>query len=355
MDGGVNVILDQCFGNGARCKSLQAQVHLHDHALDKLRQGVCVFDAQQQLLLFNRCYAEMYRLRPEDLWIGMTLRDVTDLRYAAGTGPEMPREEYLTWRNRIQVADSVTETEVTLRNGHVHEIHQEPLPGGGWVATFDDITERRRSEQRIQHMAQHDTLTGLANRALFTERLQEMAARLGRSEEVAAVLCLDLDHFKEVNDVLGHPAGDALLQQVAERLRREVRQTDTLARLGGDEFAVILNNLQEPAEASNFAARVICALSLPFSLELQAAKIGVSIGIALCSGADARTEPDYMLRCADVALYRAKAEGRNGYRFFQPGMDTQLQRRRSMERDLRRALAEEQFTLHYRKRPMPTC
>ncbi len=347
MDGGVNVILDQCFGNGARCNSLQAQVHLRDHALDKLRQGVCVFDAQQRLLLFNRCYSEMYRLRPEDLWIGMTLRDVTDLRYAAGTGPEMPREEYLAWRNRIQVAASVTETEVTLRNGHVHEIHQEPLPGGGWVATFDDITERRRSEQRIQHMAQHDALTGLANRALFTERLQEMAARLGRSEEAAAVLCLDLDHFKEVNDTLGHPAGDALLQQVAERLRQEVRQTDTLARLGGDEFAVILNNLQEPAEASSFAGRVICALSLPFDLETQMATIGVSIGIALCSGADAQTEPDHVLRCADMALYRAKAEGRNGYRFFQPGMDTQLQRRRSMERDLRRALAEKQFTLHY--------
>lgn len=347
MDVSVTVILDQCLGSGARCNNLQVQVHLRDHALDKLRQGVCVFDAQQRLLLFNRCYAEMYQLRPEDLWIGMTLRDVTDQRCAAGTGPEMPKEEYLAWRTRMQVSNEITETVVVLHNGRVHEIHQEPLPGGGWVSTFDDITERRRSEHHIQHMAHHDALTGLPNRVLFTERLREMAARLGRSEEVVAVLCLDLDHFKEVNDTLGHPAGDALLQQVAQRLRQEVRQTDTLARLGGDEFAFILHDLQEPAEASNFATRVICALSLPFSLEGQVATIGVSIGIALCSGADARTESDHVLRCADMALYRAKAEGRNGYRFFQSGMDTQLQRRRSMEGDLRRALAEEQFTLHY--------
>ena len=330
-----------------KCIELQAQVHLREHALDKLRQGICVFDGQQQLLLFNRCYAEMYRLRPEDLWIGMTLRDVTDLRYAAGTGPDMAQEEYLAWRDRIQVANSITETEVALRNGHVHEIHHEPLPGGGWVATFDDITERRRSEQRVQHMAHHDALTGLPNRVLFAERLQQMAARLGRSEELVAVLCLDLGHFKEVNDTLGHPAGDALLHQVAERLRQEVRQTDTLARLGGDEFAVILNDLQEPARASSFAERAICALSVPFNLEAQTVTIGVSVGIALCSGADPRPEPDHVLRCADMALYRAKAEGRNVYRFFQLGMDTQLQQRRSMGRDLQRALAEGQFTLHY--------
>lgn len=330
-----------------RCSDLRVQVHLRDRALDKLRQGVCVFDGQQRLLLFNRCYAEMYRLRPEDLWIGMTLREVADLRYTVGTGPDMPKEEYLAWRERIQAADGVIETEVTLRNGHVHEIHHEPTLGGGWVATFDDVTERRRSEQRIRHMAHSDALTGLANRVLFAERLHQMVVRLGRSEEVVAVLCLDLDRFKEVNDTLGHPAGDALLQQVAARLQREVRETDTLARLGGDEFAAILNNLQEPSEASAFAERMIRALSAPFDLEGQAATIGVSVGIALCSSTSVRPEPDHILRCADMALYRAKADGRDCYRFFQPGMDTQLQRRRTMELDLRRALAEEQFTLHY--------
>ncbi len=343
----MTAVLDQHLARWTENSDLRAQVHLRDCALDNLRQGVCVFDGQRRLLLFNRCYAEMYRLRPEDLWIGMTLQDVVDLRYAAGTGPDMPKEEFLAWRDRIKVADGTTETVVVMRNGHVHEFHHKPTPGGGWVATLDDITERRRIEQRIQHMAHHDALTGLPNRVLFAERLQQMVERLGRSEEVVAVLCLDLDRFKDVNDTLGHSAGDQLLQQAAERMRLEVRQTDTLVRLGGDEFAVILNNLQEPAEASAFAERVICALSAPFDLEVQAVTIGVSVGITLCCGADPRPEPDHVLRCADMALYRAKAEGRNGYRFFQPGMDTQLQRRRSMERDLQQALAEEQFTLHY--------
>jgi diguanylate cyclase (GGDEF)-like protein len=331
---------------------LQAQLRLRDRALDKLRQGLCVFDEQQRLLLFNRYYAEMYGLRPEQLCIGMTLADVATLRYAAGTGLSMPKEEYLAWRDRVQAADRITETVVLLRNGRAHEIHHEPTPGGGWVATFDDVTERLRSEQRIHHMAHHDALTCLPNRVLFAERLQGMVERLDRSEEMVAVLCLDLDRFKEVNDTLGHPAGDMLLRQVAERMGRELRQADTLARLGGDEFAVILNTLRGPAEAAAFADRVIAALSAPFDLEVQAVTIGVSIGITLCSGARTapgkpRPEPDYVLRCADMALYRAKVEGRNGYRFFQTGMDVRLQRRRSMQQDLREALPKGQLALHY--------
>ena len=343
----MTVVLNQRLARWRESSDLRAQVHLRDRALDNLRQGVCMFDGQQRLLLFNRCYAEMYQLRPEDLWIGMTLRDVTDLRYAAGTGPDMPKEEYLAWRERVRVAGKATETVVMMRDGHVHEIHHKPMPDGGWVTTLDDITERRRIEQHVQHMAHHDALTTLPNRVLFAERLQQMVDRLGRSDEVVAVLCLDLDRFKDVNDTLGHPAGDKLLQQVADRMRLEVGKNEILDGLGGDEFAVILNNLQDPAEASAFAERVICALSVPFDLGVQTVTIGVCVGIALCSGAGPRPELDHVLRCADMALYRAKAEGRNNFRFFQPGMDTQLQRRRSMERDLQQALAEEQFTLHY--------
>ncbi len=331
---------------------LRAQVRLRERALDKLRQGLCVFDGERRLLLFNRRYAEMYALRPEDLWISMTLPEVASLRYAAGTGSAMPKQEYIAWRDQIQVADRMTETVVVLQNGDVHEIHHEPTPDGGWVATFDDVTERRRSEQRIQHMAHHDALTNLPNRVLFAERLQQVMERLDRSKEMVAVLCLDLDRFKEVNDSLGHSAGDLLLQQVAARLDAEVRGADTLARLGGDEFTVILNNLQEESEAAAFADWVIHALTAPFDLEVQRVTIGVSIGISLCSGAMATMgqdapKSDNVLRCADMALYRAKADGRNGYRFFQPGMDNRLKQRRSMEHDLRQALAEEQFALQY--------
>jgi len=349
---GMTALVDQGLGVWGRADDPQAQVRLRDRALDKLRQGLCVYDGQRRLLLFNRRYAEMYDLRPEDLWIGMTLEQVTDLRYAAGTGPDMPKTEYLAWRDLIQVSDRIVETVVTLRNGDMHEIHHEPTADGGYVATFDDITERRRVERRIQHMAHHDALTGLSNRVLFAEQLAGMVDRLGDTAEVVAVLCLDLDRFKEVNDTLGHPVGDELLQQVAVRLRSEVRPTDTLSRLGGDEFAVILNSLRDPGEAAGFADRLIRALSAPFQLAAQVVTIGVSIGIAVCDGAavaagEARPDPNGVLRCADMALYCAKAEGRNSYRFFQHSMNTRLHRRHSMEQDLRRALAEGQFLLHY--------
>jgi diguanylate cyclase (GGDEF)-like protein len=352
MDRSMTILADQDLGIWGRADDPQAQVRLRDRALDKLRQGLCVFDGQRRLLLFNRRYAEMYHLRSEDLWIGMTLEQVADLRYAAGTGPDIPKDSYLAWRNRIQLADRVTETVVTLRNGDVHEIHHEPTPDGGWVATFDDITERRRVEQRIQHMAHHDALTGLPNRVLFAERLAGMVEQLGRTPDVVAVLCLDLDQFKEVNDTLGHPAGDALLRQVAGRLQGEVRPADTLSRLGGDEFAVILNGLRDPGDAAAFADRVIRALSMPFQLGAQVVTIGVSVGIALYDGAaiaagETRPDPDQVLRCADMALYCAKAEGRNSFRYFHPSMNARLQRQRSMEQDLRRALADGQLLLYY--------
>jgi len=346
----MTALVDQ--GLGMRGRADDPQVRLRDRALDKMRQGLCVFDKQRRLLLFNRRYAEMYHLRPEDLWIGMTLEQVTDLRYAANTGPDIPKESYLAWRDSIQLSDRAMQTVVTLRNGDVYEIHHEPTADGGWVSTHDDITERRQAERRIQHMAHHDALTGLPNRVLFANRLAGMVEGLGSTAEVAAVLCLDLDRFKQVNDTLGHSAGDELLRHVAARLQSEVRPTDTLSRLGGDEFAIILNSLRDPGEAAGFADRLIRALSAPFQCAAQVVTIGVSIGIAVCDGVavgagEARPDPDGVLRCADMALYCAKAEGRNSYRFFQPSMNTRLHQRHSMEQDLRRALAEGQFLLHY--------
>lgn len=245
------------------------QLKLRDLALDRIRQGLCVFDGQQRLLLFNRQYAEMYGLEPCQLWLGMTLRDVVDLRYAAGTGPDMPPEQYATWRDRIGVADRVTDTEVTLHNGRVHVIHHEPTQGGGWVASFEDITERRRAEAHVRHMAHHDALTGLPNRTLFTERLERTLARLhgeSRLEDhrpepaaehwLVAVLLLDLDRFKDVNDTLGHAAGDELLRLVAARIGRCMRLEDTLARLGGDEFALLLECFASAEQATELAQRV---------------------------------------------------------------------------------------------------
>lgn len=341
--------------------ALLRQLKLRDLALDRIRQGLCVFDGQQRLLLFNRQYAEMYGLEPGQLWLGMTLRDVVDLRYAAGTGPDMPPEQYATWRDRIGVADRVTDTEVTLHNGRVHVIHHEPTHGGGWVASFDDVTEGRRAEAHVRHMAHHDALTGLPNRTLFTERLERTLARMrgeSRLEDhrptpaaedwLVAVLLLDLDRFKDVNDTLGHAAGDELLRLVAARIGRCMRLEDTLARLGGDEFALLLECFATAEQATELAQRVIGVVSAPFMLDGHEAVVGTSIGIAVCMhGKDEGADPALLLRQADMALYRAKAEGRGTHRVFQAGMHAVLHRGKEMKRDLRRALTEGGLEVHF--------
>ncbi len=212
------------------------------------------------------------------------------------------------------------------------------------VAVVRDVSERKEAEARIAHMAHHDALTALPNRVLLRERLQEALARAGRGE-VFAVLCLDLDHFKAVNDTLGHTVGDALLRIVTQRLLAHVRETDTVARLGGDEFAVVQSSVNQPHDATALARRVIEVLGEPFEIDGHQVVVGASVGIAIApsDGAD----PDQLLKNADLALYRAKADGRAAWRFFEPEMDARMQERRLLELDLRRALVAGEFELHY--------
>ena len=326
--------------------SLCAAGGLYGIALDRIKQGLCVFDGQQRLVMCNRRYATMYGLHPDALRPGMTLREVVTLRHLAGRGPKMGEEQFTDWRAHIAISDRVLETEVELMSGEVFSIYHEPMPGGGWVATHEDVTERRQAEQRIRHMAHHDSLTGLPNRVLFADRLQHAVDRLTRPDAMIAVLCLDLDRFKEVNDTYGHQAGDDLLQQVVGRVSGQLRGSDTFARLGGDEFAVILDDMTEPDEVAGLAARISRSLAVPFALDNHEVQVGISIGIALGHTPD-RPDPGMLLRCADIALYRAKAEGRGTYRFFELGMDERLRHRKRMERDLRRAVAENQLHLHF--------
>jgi diguanylate cyclase (GGDEF)-like protein len=340
---------------------LLRQIELRDLALDRIQHGLCVFDGLQHLLLFNRQYAEMYNLDPCQLSSGMSLRDVWDMRYAAGAGPDMPPQQYAAWRDRIRSPDQATDTVVTLRNGRVHAIHYEPTLGGGWVATFEDITDRRQAEARVWRMAHYDALTDLPNRALFIERLERTLARLhgeNRLEDyraapaaeawLVAVLFLDLDNFKDVNDTLGHAAGDALLRLVAGRVSHCLRREDTLARLGGDEFAVLLSEDVETREqVAEVARRVISAVSAPYVLDGHEARVGTSIGITFCARGDDGVEPALLFRQADIALYQAKAKGRGTYCFFQAGMDAALHRRNEMEQDLRRALAQGGLEIHF--------
>ena len=208
-----------------------------------------------------------------------------------------------------------------------------------------DVTEKRRADARIAYMAQHDALTGLPNRLLFHERLNEALAHLRGHGEKLAILYLDLDQFKNVNDTLGHPAGDLLLKGVADRLRMCLRDTDIVARFGGDEFAVLQMGLAGPDEASKLADRIVTLLSEPYDIEGQQIMIGASVGIALAP-VDGECA-DVLLRNADMALYGAKEDGRRIFRFFEPGMDVRLRTRRALELDLRNALAASEFELYY--------
>jgi len=206
------------------------------------------------------------------------------------------------------------------------------------------LRQRERAEQHIRFAAHHDALTKLPNRVLFREKLEDALAH-ARPGEQLALLCLDLDQFKAVNDTLGHPVGDALLQAVAGRLAGRTREADTVARLGGDEFAVVRAPIDRPTEAADFAERMIAMLEEPFAVLGHQIVIGASVGIALFP--QDGTDPDQLLKSADLAMYRAKQDGRGVYRLFQQEMDAQMQSRRLLELDLRKALGSGQLELFY--------
>jgi len=315
-----------------------------DTAINNMSQGLCFFDASHRLIVCNDLYIDMYNLPRDRVGPGTTLSEIVDMRFEAGSFPAMSREQYLRWRTNVAVSAEPTDSVVELRNGRTFKIRHRPMPDLGWVATHEDITEQRRTEIKIEHMAHHDALTDLANRALLNARLEQALAR-AHDGAIVAVHHLDLDQFKAVNDTFGHPAGDALLRMVADRLRPLVRETDTIARTGGDEFVIVQTPITDAGEATALAQRVIAAVNLPFELDGQQALVGASIGIAVGPGDGA--SPDKLLRNADLALYQAKAEGRGMFRFFEPVMDEQMQARRLMEQDLRKALPAGEFELYY--------
>jgi diguanylate cyclase (GGDEF)-like protein len=230
-------------------------------------------------------------------------------------------------------------------NGRILEIECIPLLSGGMVQTFTDITERRMSEQKLRYFAHHDDLTKLVNRVVFRERLSHAIERADRSNCSIAVLYLDLDRFKQVNDTMGHSAGDQLLVEAAERLSGAVRDIDTVARMGGDEFAIIQPLIDNAEAATALAGRVTRLLNKPFNIKGISCNVGVSVGIALYPQ-HAATGSE-LLRNADTALNRAKTDGRNHYRVFEPAMDIRQQQMLALERDLRQAVELQQFELDY--------
>ncbi|HEY4857278.1 MAG TPA: EAL domain-containing protein [Xanthobacteraceae bacterium] len=311
--------------------------------LNNMTQGVLMFDADTRLVFCNQRYLDMYRLSSNLAKPGCALRDLLDQRMEAGTFSGDPEEYIATLLERVAGGKTSYDT-CKLADRRVFSIVNKPMAGGGWIATHEDITERQRAEERIAHLAGHDALTDLPNRTLLRTQLEYELKRVKRGE-CLAVLCLDLDYFKGVNDTLGHPVGDELLKVVADRLRGCVRELDTIARLGGDEFAIIMTALRQPSDAAALAKRVRDSIAQPYLIDGHQIVVDISIGISIAP-IDA-IEPDQLLKNADMALYGAKADGRGTFRFFEAEMDARMQARRALEMDLRKALHHEEFELYY--------
>jgi diguanylate cyclase (GGDEF)-like protein len=315
-------------------------------ALDNMAQGLVMFDGEKRLTVWNDRYVELFTMPERLLKVGTHLQDIIADRVARGL--------------RRKIDDSVVKARVAdlmalpadaarideLVDGKSVLMTRQPMAGGGWVTLIEDITERRRAEAEIVHLARHDVLTGLANRAEFNARLDEASRRLKRNGGSVTVMMIDLDRFKAVNDTLGHLAGDQLLSEVARRLQSTVRETDVLARLGGDEFAIIQEGGAEQHEgAVALALRIINAISDPFDLNGQEVEVGTSIGIAMAP--ENGIEPDELLKRADLALYNVKSSGRNDFCLFRNEMLEIVNTQQSAERELREAIAQNQFELHY--------
>ena len=325
--------------------SEQAQQKLRfDATINNMSQGLCFFDREHRLIVCNNRYADLYALPRDLMRAGTTLAEIIEHRYHSGCYPKMERSAYLDWRNRLSVSDQPSQTITELNDGRTLAIKHQPMPGGGWVATHEDITDRQRWEAEIERMARHDALTGLPNRLFFRERLEQRLASIG-AEESLAVLCIDLDRFKAVNDTLGHPVGDALLHAVANRLGDCLRESDFVARLGGDEFAIIQCGAPQPAASIALAQRLVSAVTAPFDVAGHRICVGVSVGSALSPQDGSRVSD--LLKRADLALYAAKSAGGEQSRSFQVQMDERAQERRALEVDLRQASAKGELELFY--------
>ena len=325
--------------------ALHDRNQLLDAALDRMAHGLCAFDDQLRLIIVNKRYLEIYGLTFEDAPPGIPLIELMRCSIARGihrAGIDA-EQMFADFKMRL-IENNEPVLHRQLANGKVIAVRHQPMVGGGWVGTYEDITERYQAQENIARVARHDALTDLPNRLLFGEKIIEGLARAAEKKETMAVMCFDLDNFKAVNDSLGHPIGDKLLQELAKRHSAVVGNDDTIARLGGDEFAVI-HPAVDGQDAEDLARRLVNATSTPFLIDGQEIHASICIGIAIAP--EHGIAPDQLMKCADIALYRAKAQGRNTWRFFNPEMDAQIQARRALEVDLHRAFAANEFHIDF--------
>jgi diguanylate cyclase (GGDEF)-like protein len=313
-------------------------------ALNNMLQGLCMFDVDDRLIVCNQRYAKMYALPHELTQPGARWRDIVAHRAKTFGYRDLGYDDVLEQHRAVDLTKNETTATRVLGDGRIIFVRHQPIKEGGWVATHEDITERHKAQEQLSHMAHYDALTGLANRYLLQERMERAVAGLQRGDAFA-VLCVGLNHIKSANDALGHAVGDALLREVAARLNACVKRGDTLARIGGSEFAILQAGIAGPNESIDLAQQVLDVLTRPYEIEGHQINIDASVGMALAPRDETAGAP--LLRQADIALSRAKADGAKTWRSFEAAMDVELQSRRGLEINLRKALANNEFEVYF--------
>jgi diguanylate cyclase (GGDEF)-like protein len=307
-------------------------------ALDNMAQGLSMFAPDGRMITSNRQYREMYAL-PEALCRpGVSAEDIVSHQVSLGVWPgELSEYGPIIWQTAAH-----SDHELNLLDGRTIKIHRRALADGTLVSTHDDVTEQRATQTRIAHLARHDPLTELANRNHFSD---ELKLALAGDKRPIAMHTIDLDYFKEINDAFGHPAGDTVLETVADRLRKSVREGDLVGRLGGDEFVILQQSMSTENDASNLAERVARILIEPVYIDGAKVEISASVGAAVAH--DLEVSAEALMRRSDVALYCAKGDGRSTYRMYKPEMDINLREKKQLEREIKAADHSKDFELYY--------
>ncbi len=324
----------------------EARTQLAD-AVESISEGFALWGRDDRLVMYNARYSNIYPSLSDILRPGVSFESFARTGLERGVWPR-DQEDALEdcVKKRLQRhRSSVSAFEQQLCDGRWVRVSKRRTKSGRIVSILTDISERKESEATIERLAMEDALTGLPNRTQFHSKLSDAIEQSDRTNRLVGVMLLDLDHFKKVNDTLGHPAGDELLRQVSGRINDCLRSTDTVARLGGDEFAVIVTNAQEPVAITSIAERIVDSIARTFELDGQEIHTGTSVGITIYP--HDRGQSDQLLRNADMALYRAKEEGRGTYQLYDDQMQEEVQARRSLESDLRRALDRGELRLVY--------
>jgi diguanylate cyclase (GGDEF)-like protein len=314
-----------------------------DTALNNMPHGLCMFDSMRRIVVVNQKLHQQIGLSPDFKVKGSSLRHVVESVVEAGLISDVNAQSLIDHLDaRLSGSDDAALV-VDMQNNRTLEFTVQPMENGGMVVLVEDITERKIADAKINQLARFDALTGLPNRTILRDRM-EQALNEWRPDNMCAIHFIDLDQFKQVNDTLGHTRGDMLLEAVAERLRGAARDADVIARFGGDEFVILQASIKSLDQAEALATRVLNALAGTYDLDGHKVVVSASIGIA---AAKSQIDPDQLLRNADMALYRAKSEGRGTWCWFEAKMEANAQSRRNLEVDLRNALESEALELYY--------